>query len=252
MNLTSKPLAAIIVVVFMGGIAFSSTMGWWATESSKQAATFTEGEFAGEANPADIRGSYTFGDVEKNFDIPADILVQAFQVESDDPAAYPVKSLEEIYAGSEFEVGTASVRLFVSFYNNLPIDLSTDMYLPEAAAAILEERNLTPEQSAYLETHIVPAQAPAETGEIIPTVVPTQEQAAGTETAASEDYIIKGKTTFGDLTTWGVPKESIEAVLGIAMPDDPALIIKEFTTTQGLDFEVLKPALQAEVDKVKP
>lgn len=82
--------------------------------------------------------------------------------------------------------------------------------------------------------------------------MPTQEQAAGTETAASEDYIIKGKTTFGDLTTWGVPKESIEAVLGVAMPDDPALIIKEFTTTQGLDFEVLKPALQAEVDKVKP
>ncbi len=52
MNLTSKTLAAIILVVLFGGIIFSTAMGWWATESSKVAATYTEGEFAGQANPA--------------------------------------------------------------------------------------------------------------------------------------------------------------------------------------------------------
>jgi len=151
MNLTSKPLAAIIFVVLFGGIAFTTAMGWWETESTKEVATFTEGEFAGQANPADIRGSYTFGDVEKNFGIAPAILAQAFKIETDDPAAFAVKSLEEIYAESEFEIGTASVRLFVAFYNGLPIDLSTDMYLTEEAAGLLKERNLTPEQLTYTE-----------------------------------------------------------------------------------------------------
>ena len=80
MKLTSKPLAIIVVVIMFGGIFFSKVQGWWETESTKEAAVFTEGEFAGKANPADIRGSYTFGDVENNFDISADILVQAFGV----------------------------------------------------------------------------------------------------------------------------------------------------------------------------
>ena len=29
MNLTSKPLAAIILIILLGGISFSTAMGWW-------------------------------------------------------------------------------------------------------------------------------------------------------------------------------------------------------------------------------
>ncbi len=75
------------------------------------------------------------------------------------PPHFRSKSLEEIYADSEFEIGTASVRLFVAFYNGLPFDLSTDIYLPEEAAGLLKERNLTPEQLTYLEAHTVPDSA---------------------------------------------------------------------------------------------
>src|SRR5512143_2622329 len=78
MTLTSKSLAAILVVLMFGGIAFSSAMGWWVTESTKIPATFTNGEFAGQANPADIRGSYTFGDIANSFDITPQVLAQAF------------------------------------------------------------------------------------------------------------------------------------------------------------------------------
>jgi hypothetical protein len=35
------------------------------------------------------------------------------------------------------------------------------------------------------------------------------------------------------------------------MPD-PATKIKDYASANGLDFETLKPALQAEVDKVRP
>ena len=251
MNLTSKPLAAIIFVVFFGGIALTTATGWWQTTSSKEAATYTEGEFAGQSNPADIRGSYTFGDVEKNFGIAPAVLAQAFKVESNDPAAFAVKSLEEIYAESEFEIGTASVRLFVAFYNGLPIDLSTDIYLPEEAAVLLKERTLTLEQLTYLEVHTVPGSAAVTAPEAgtAPSSEPTPA-AESTSSAESTEKLVKGKTTFQEILDWGVSQEVIEQVMGVPMPN-PLTKVKDFCTEQGLDFETIKPALQTEVDKVK-
>lgn len=251
MNLTSKPLAAIILAILFGGIMFSSAMGWWETESTKEPAKYTDGEFEGMSNPADIRGSYLFGDIEKSFGIPSSILAQAFNLTDSDPALISVKSLEEIYAGGEFEVGTASIRLFVAFYNGLPFDLSTDMYLPESAAALLRERNLTDEQAAYLEAHTIPnpgeSAAPIEA-----TPVPVVEVTpAVTHTAdESTEKLIKGKTTFREVLDWGVSQQVIEQVLGKPMPN-PLTKVKDFCTEAGLDFEVIKPALQAEVDKIK-
>ena len=259
MNLTSKPLAAIIFVILFGSIAFTTAMGWWQTTSSKEAATYTEGEFAGQSNPADIRGSYTFGDVEKNFGIPPAILAQAFNIQSNDPAAFAVKGLEEIYAASEFEIGTASVRLFVAFYNGLPIDLSTDMYLPENAAVLLKERNLTPEQIAYLEAHTVPNPAAAPRS-ASPEVVPAQEAESAPEAGptpsaaqseASTERLVKGKTSFQEILDWGVSQEVIEQVIGGPMPN-PLTKVKDYCTEKGLSFETIKPALQVEVDKVQP
>ncbi len=253
MNLTSKPLAAIIFVVLFGGIAFTTAMGWWQTESTKEAATYTEGEFAGQSNPADIRGSYTFGDIEKNFGIAPAILAQAFNIESDAPAAFQVKSLEEIYADSEFEIGTASVRLFVAFYNGLPIDLSTDIYLPEEAAVLLKERTLTPEQLTYLEAHTVPRSASAAATAPEADSAPASESTPAAESATSAEStekLVKGKTTFQEILDWGVSQEVIEQVMGKPMPN-PLTKVKDFCAEQGLDFESIKPALQAEVDKTK-
>ncbi|MBI5950145.1 MAG: hypothetical protein HY865_00680 [Chloroflexi bacterium] len=253
MNLTSKPLAAIIVIILFGGIALTTAMGWWQTMSTKEAATFTEGEFAGQANPADIRGSYTFGDVEKNFGIPPSVMAQAFEVESGDPAAYQVKNLEEAYTDSEFEIGTASVRLFVAFYSGLPFDLSTDIYLPEEAAGLLKERTLTPEQLRYLEAHTVPSSASAAVTAPEADSAPAVESTPAAESTSSEEStekLVKGKTTFQEILDWGVSQEVIEQVIGKPMPN-PLTKVKDFCTEQGLNFETIKPALQAEVDKVK-
>lgn len=255
MNLTSKPLAAIILIILFGGVAFTTAMGWWATESSKLPATYTEGEFAGQSNPADIRGSYTFGDIEKSFGIPSAILTQAFNIQTDNPAAFAIKSLEEIYATSEFEIGTASVRLFVAFYNGLPFDLSTDMYLPENAALLLKERTLTPEQLTYLDAHTVPNPAaasdslevaPAQGTESAPEAVATPSAATSEE---STERLVKGKTSFQEVLDWGVSQQVIEQIIGLPMPN-PLTKIKDFCTEQGLDFETIKTALQVEVDKL--
>jgi hypothetical protein len=250
MNLTSKTLAMIVLAIMFGGIFFSSAMGWWATESTKVPVTFTEGEFAGQANPVDIRGSYTFGDIAKSFDVTPEVLAQAFGISEGDPATFAVKELEAIYLDSGFEIGTASVRLFVAFYTGLPFDTTgQEIYLPRSATDILLAKgNLTPEQIAYLEKYTVtvgasvPAEAP---------VVEATPVSAESSSTTSEEYTIKGKTIFGDLISWGVPKATIEQIIGATMPD-PAMKVKDYATANGLDFETLKTTLQTEVDKVKP
>jgi len=252
MSITSKPLAVIVLVMLFGGILFSSAMGWWATESSKVPVAFSEGEFAGQANPADIRGSYTFGDIANSFDVTPDILAQAFGISEGDPAAFAVKEIETIYADSGYEIGTNSVRLFVAFYSGLPFDTTgQEIYLPQSAMDILKARdNLTAEQVAYIEqyTAILGESAPAT--EIQP-AVGTAPVASESPATTSEEYLVKGKTTFGELLTWGVPQEVIEQLIGAPMPD-PAMTLKDCASANGLNFETLKPAVQVEVDKVKP
>jgi hypothetical protein len=261
MTLTSKPLAFLVLVIMFGGIGISSALGWWSTESTKQPAKYTEGEFAGQANPADIRGSYTFGDIAKSFDVAPEILAQAFQVSTDDPASFAIKELESIYLDSGYEIGTNSVRLFVAYYLGLPFDTAgEDIYLPKPAANLLTNRaNLTPEQLTYVESHTVDVKPtsladvetdPAQSAESASETESTQS-ASDASSSSSEDYIIKGKTIFGDLIRWGVPKETIEQIISAPMPN-PAMKVKDFATANGLDFETIKTQLQIEVDKVKP
>ena len=249
MTITSKSLTIIIFVTIFGGIAFASAMGWWATESSKVPVAFAEGEFAGQANPADIRGSYTFGDISNSFDVAPAVLAQAFGVQTDDPAAFAVKELEALSASTDFEIGTTSIRLFVAYYTGLPFDTTgQEIYLPRSAAEILvAKNNLTPEQLAYLEKYTV------ELGTANPVVAqtPAAPSSSNESSASSTEYTVKGKTTFGELVQWGVPQEAIETLIGASLPD-PAMTLKDYASANGLNFETLKPALQAEVDKLKP
>jgi hypothetical protein len=252
MTLNSKSLAAALFVLLFGGIMLSSALGWWQTTTDKTPAAYAEGEFAGQANPADIRGSYTFGDIANSFNVAPEVLAQAFGVTDENPAAFQVKLLEEIYADSPVEIGTGSVRIFVAFYVGLPYDLAAaeETYLPQSAADILNAQGkLTPEQKTWLDAHIVPAagEAPATVAPSAPSVEVTPTASAAAE---ESEYLVKGKTTFGELISWGVSQEVIEALIGAPMPD-PAMTVKDFAAANGLNFETLKPALQAEVDKAK-
>ena len=247
MTLTSKPLAVLVLIFFLGGISFSSVMGWWTTKSNKVPVTFSEGEFAGQANPLDIRGSYTFGDIANSFDVTPDTLAQAFGVANEDPAAFAVKELEVIYLDNGFEIGTNSVRLFVAYYTDLPFDTTgQEIYMPRSATNILlAKENLSPEQIAYLEKHTV--------GESLPVAAPVVQSSpvpSGTS-STGEELTVKGKTTFGELITWGVSRKTIEGIIGTPMPD-PAMTVKDYASTNSLDFEIFKSTLQAQVDKVKP
>ena len=253
MTLTSKPLAGLVVILMFGGIIVSAMMGWWQTESTKVAAKITTGEFAGQANPADIRGSYTFGDVEMNFEVPASVLASAFGITSTTPSTFSLKSLEEIYLGSVQEIGTGSVRLFVAFYKGMPYDLTTDTYLPESAAAILRTRNLKTELADYLAKHTIPnlGTAPVAATSVPGTTQTTPTPKPATSATTSTDRTIKGSSTFADLITWGVSKAAIEKALGVAMPSDQMVKVKDYCTEKSLDYETIKTALQTLVDQAK-
>ena len=251
MTLTSRSLAVILLIVMFGGISFSDALGWWQTESSKEPATFTEGEFAGQANPADIRGSYTFNDIANSFHVPPEILAQAFQVTTENSSSFAVKELESLYLASNVEIGTSSVRLFVAYYVNLPFDTTgQDIFLPRPAAELLlETERLTDHQLAYIQTHAVDV-TPASNMDMEPAPEADVESAPEPAGSSEEAYVVKGKTIFGELTGWGVPQGIIEQIIGVPIPN-PAVKVKDYATEKGLDFETLKTRLQVEVDKVK-
>jgi len=246
MSINAKTLAVFIFVALFGGIGATTALGWWQTESTKEPVKFSEGDFEGLPNPADIRGSYTFGDIANNFAISAEVLGEAFGI-SENPSDFALKELETIYADSELEIGTASVRLFVAFYTGLPFDLNTDMYLPQTASRILYlNSNLTPEQINYLEAHTVKS-----TETTSPQPASETDASDASETVHMEEdsaYMIKGKTTFGEVLSWGVPEDVIETITGQAIPA-AGVKIKDFCADTGLSFETIKEQLQIEVDK---
>ena len=244
MKLNSYILAALILVLIFGGIALSTAMNWWQTESTKVPATYADGEFAGQYDPADIRGSYTFGEISDLFQIPLKDLNAAFGLPAGkDQAVFAVKDLETLFADLPVEIGTSSMRMFVAFYNGLPFDLTAagETWLLAPAAQILTERGkMTPDQADFLAAHTYAD----------PTAGAT-EPAAEPETAATEHVAepgtVTGATTFQDLLDWGVSQADIEKIIGAAMPD-PATVVKDFVTQNGLSFSTVKAALQAAVD----
>ena len=248
MKLTSKSLAVAILVILFGGIMATTAMNWWKTESSKVPAVYTEGELAGEYNPADIRGSYNFGEVSELFDIPLADLGAAFQIPAGtDAASFELKSLETLYADLPQEIGTSSVRLFTALYKGLPYELTEDTYLlPQGVEILQRQGQLSAEQEEYLASHTVGKTSdtiaqPAAAATAVPNATP---QTSGEQAI---DKTVKGSTTFQDLLDWGVSQPEIESILGESMPAAET-VIKNYYTEKGIEFSGAKAALQAVVD----
>ena len=157
--LTTVALAAGFVIV---GIAVTMATGLWQTESDKTPRTLKLEETATVKNqtgetqydPADIRGSYTFGEISELYQIPLADMAEAFGLELDQAAAFQTKLLETLYPDSEAEIGTASVRLFTACYLGLPYEPTEETYLPATAAEVLTRNgHMTDEQAAYLQEH---------------------------------------------------------------------------------------------------
>lgn len=157
MKIKSNTLGILVLIIVFGGIGLSSAMNLWITESTKVPDKFEEGVLTGEYDPADIKGSFTFGEISELFEIPIEDMAGAFGLPSDsDPYSFKNKDLETIYADQELEIGTGSVRMFVALYTGLPYEYVEEPYLLEDAVRILKDKaELTQEQVEYLELHTV-------------------------------------------------------------------------------------------------
>ena len=145
MIIKSKHLSLITILIIFGSIAAASYLGFWKTTSDKSPAVYKSGSFTGQKNPADIRGSYAFSDISREFDIPVEDLGAAFGISSpSEYASFKCKDLEALYSFSASygkEIGTGSVRYFTALYKGLPYDSSEITYLPKSAVEILDKKS---------------------------------------------------------------------------------------------------------------
>jgi polyferredoxin len=231
-KIRTRMLAIVTVAILFGGILISSLLGYWNTESSKTPVLIREGEFAGQPSPSDIRGSYTWEDVSKAFNIPSPLLVEAFKASA---ATDKVNLLEALYLGNVpegFEVGTDSVRLFVSLYTGLPHTIEEGTLLPKSAIEVLRrEGKDTAKNFEELASKAISLEKTA-----TPVVAPTAPAASSVSTIT-----ISGKTTFKEMVSAGYVLEEIEAIVGI--PKDLNMTIKDFVAEKGIEFSEMKAAL---------
>lgn len=261
LSLTIVPMAIIIVSVFVIGIAGANLLGVWKTMNTKEPVKIKTGEFAGVPNPADIRGSYSWADVGKAFNIDIQHILTAFG--ATDPTV-KVNTLESIYTTDSLpaglEIGTGSVRLFVSLYTGILIISDEGTVLPISAIAVLKEfgkadPSLIAEAEARAET--TPT-APSTTVVTVPTAkTPAPATIANTTSTTvpgtAESHEVKtgtvtGKTTFKDLKDWGLKEEKIKSATGGEIGPDSA-VIKDWAEPNGLTFSELKTKLQALLDE---
>jgi hypothetical protein len=187
------PLGLIVVAGIFGGIGIAKAVGYYETTSSKEPVKFKTGELAGLPNPADIRGSYTWLDIEKAFGVPAAESAAAFSLPGHELAVDArVSELEEIYLSilpEGYEIGTGAVRLYVSLYTGLPLEVEEGSILPDAALAYLATKPGM--DLALLQTYALPGSAAATQPAVAqpaaaqPTATPATQASAAAPAAPS-------------------------------------------------------------------
>jgi len=275
MKLTIKSMGIIVVGAFVVGIGGAAVLGFWNTTSSKQPVAIKEGEFAGLPNPSDIRGSYTWADVAKAFSFDVKFALEAFGAASE---TEKVNTLETIYGKVSLpegvEIGTDSVRLFVSLLTGLPHTPEEGTILPSSAIAVLREYGKA--ETSLIEAAAAKAYnpaagaspAPASSAPVSPasasaspakpSPVPSPAASSSTTTitttttvkaeSAAVEHVatpgtITGKTTFKELKDWGLDEEKIKTATGGKIGPDGS-VIKDWAAANGLTFSELKVKLQ--------
>jgi hypothetical protein len=225
------------LIIIAGGIGLSAALDLWSTESTKVPVRYETGDFEGEYNPADIRGSYSFDDIAASFDVSVEDLAKAFAMEANEnPGAIKAKDLETVYGElEEGEVGTDSIRYFVALYTGRPYEPEEGTLLPSPAVSVLRDM----------------------VSEDILSTVSARTVSLGSLKEASgqveehvedpEDTTVKGKTTFGDLSSWGLTNEEIEAAIGMKAGKS-GITVRDHVVSAGSEFAAAKAALQELVD----
>ncbi len=248
MRIDSKIIAIVLVVMIFGGIATADVLGFWESESSKIPAKYSSGEFAGTYNPDDIRGSYTFGDIQNYFDISVETLADAFGINNMtiDIYSFQLKSLEEIYIGlsDDQEIGTGSVKYFVALYTGLPYTDESDNIPLRALEILFEEGKIDTDLRDKLMDIAIDTSL---------YLSPVKENDSDIETPVATDEhetekIINGNTIINDLFSYGITEPQLIEVLG-EVPTSKNMKLRDYCTEKGLSFSAIKSKLTEFLDE---
>ena len=242
-------LAVTIPVIMFGGIGIAQQAGWWQTERGMTApATISSGDFAGLYDPADLRGSTTFGEIETYFALPADLIAQAFGIKTENPAGVTAKTVDELYgeveglSGQSLDVGTDAVKLFVARMTGLPFEAEEITGMPESGIDIILSMGVgmtDEERSALL------ASAVADRSQDFASLALAEEEAHEiTPTTGSGTIAWTGQTTFGQVLAAGLTQDQIESVLGVPMGSRTE-VVRTFAESQGLSYSTIRTELSA-------
>lgn len=239
MTIKMTYLPFVFAAILAIGIFASGELGLWDESETKEPAKFTSGTFEGMPNPEDIRGSFSFGDIEAAFGVEASLIAEAFGIATEAPALIKAKDLEGFYPNLDegVEIGTGAIKAFVSIYTELPY-VGEDG-IPSTAVDVLKREGKWNEayeelySGMIIDLQNVEASTSANSVEEVEKSVPAEEEH---ETPVGE---IKGKTTVEDLIDWGLTLEEIEAVLGIEVPNTN-MVIRDLCTANGLEFGEIK------------
>jgi hypothetical protein len=211
-------LGIFILVVFMGTVYAFRAAGFWSVSGKVDRQGQAIQPLSGDTSS--IKGWMMLEQISTRYNVPLAEILAAFGLPADTPASTPLNKLEN----ETFSV--TDLRAWL------------DARAPSSPAVEPAKPEPAPENEA----------APEPTPE--PTRVP-DEPAGAAEPGDHEpsDRTVTGQTTFQDLLDWGVPAETIQQVIGGALPD-PSMLVKDYVTQSGGSFGPVKNALQDAVPNV--
>ena len=245
-------VAIITVLVIFGGIGLAKGLGWWKTTGGGGApAVIRQGNYVGMYDPADIRGSTSFGTIETYFSIPAALLTEAFGIQAADPRVVTAKFADTVYGevpglnGGVVDIGTDAVKLFVARMTGLPFIPEEATGLPESAIDLILSlgAGMTDEQRQDLLGKVVADRVFSFDGAATEDHATTAVvEAAGTGAASPTGFVFQGKTSFADVMAAGLTQAQIESVLGL--PIGPKIqSVKDFCESKGLKYSTVRAGL---------
>lgn len=223
----------------------------------KEALRFKDGPFAGEAIPADIKGSYTLADTAFIYQVPLDVLGEAFMIPPQYVDQVRHVDLKQIYrnlALLDKELGNGSVIMFVSLYKGMPYEPHEPTYQLEMGARILKQSGkLSPEQEKYLDEHTVYF---SEIGQVyFDFLNPPEGQDPNAKPPLSREeesmykvLKIDAQTTFQDVLDVGISQRILLEIVGAEKIDYLGQSIRSYCVLNGLQFSTVKDRLNQLLD----
>lgn len=233
-----KPITVALLtlsIIFLGYLTLNNLSFFQSEDSLPE--RYEDGSY----DASSIKGSYTFEEISRFYDIPLNVLAQAFMIENhptlDTVKTGDLSALFEGYIG-ENEIGNGSVQLFVAAYLGQDIELIEDTYLFESAVRIIiEENQVSDTLLSYIHDHTLSDVTIDLSQEALELALEAHEL------EEKSTFMIKGNTTFSEVLSNGITEEELEEILGHV--PNKILTVKDYCEKNDLTFSTIKKELEA-------